>query len=158
MSEDNRKRFVIARRDKFWAVEGYINEHSDLSKAAVDGDELLLDLEQVEFINSVGCKAWLIFIDSQKEKTIEYHGVSIPMMTAISMLPGLLPPAGKEAIKSFMLPYFCMNCNQEMEFKVEPSQLKIVDGTAFVDLLACKHCGSPAVVTEENSEFLYLYV
>lgn len=155
---DTRKRFSVQSDNSSYFVEGYINENADFKKIEVGEGKLRLNLEQVEYINSIGCKNWLTMIDRVKSMDIEYHAVSIAMMTAISMLPGLLPPGGKGAIKSFILPYYCLNCNQDMTLKISPEELKVVDGSAFVDMHACVHCGNPAVITEENSEYLYLYV
>ena len=80
------------------------------------------------------------------------------MMTAIAMLPGLLPEGSdKESLKSFYLPFHCLGCFEESKIFVTQEDLAIVEGSPYVNLMRCPICGNSAVVTEANSEFLYLF-
>lgn len=157
MSDDKRS-FRIRREGNFIFVGGYINEHADFSKVDKSGPAIAINLEEVEYINSTGCKQWLTFIEELEAEKIEYHSVSITMMSAISMLPRLMPPGGKDSIKSFFLPFYCLNCNAELTLLTKPENIHVQEGSYFADLGSCEFCGSPVVITEEDSEFLYLYV
>lgn len=156
---DTTKKFNVSRRDDLYCLEGMINEFAALGTIKPTEKLVKLDLSGITYINSIGCKNWIQLLESLGDRMIEFHHVSTAMMTGISMLPGLLPPrGGRESIKSFYLPFFCIHCNTGHQSLVEPSSLEIIDESVFTGLVACPSCGSPMVVTEENSEFLYLFV
>ncbi len=156
---DTQRKFSIDRRGEFYCLEGIVNEHASFKKFEPKEKLIKFDLSGISYINSIGCKTWIQFFDTLKDREVEFHRVSTAMMTGISMLPGLLPPSGgRDSIKSFKLPFCCVSCDHDNEAVVTPAELQVIQDSVFTKLTSCSQCGNPSTLTEANSEFLYLYV
>ena len=151
--------FQVFKKDEFYHISGRINEHANFSEIRPEGSTLKLNLKQVENIDSIGTRAWIQFCDKVNVDDIEYHEVSIIFMNAIAMLPALLKPKpalGK--VKSFFLPFNCMNCGQESRILSNFSEIEVKGYDAFAPLKHCPECGNAATLIEEDSEFLHLFI
>ena len=158
MSTNQSIKLEINKEDDTYYLTGAINEHASFDVPAPINSVLKLDLAAIDFINSIGTRSWVLFLKSHEGCDIQFHRVSLTMMNAISMMPMLLPKGAISTIKSFYLPYCCMNCSETTLRCTNFQELDITDDSVYTDLITCSTCGNPATLSEEESEFLALFV
>ena len=155
---DNSNDFKITQKDNFYYLSGSLNELSALKDVKLKGDPIKLNLEGINFINSLGTREWVKFCTNHQNAHLEFHRVSRIMMNAIAMMPLLIPAGGKatDLIKSFALPYCCLNCSHITIKFVELTSLTFEDESVYSKLTMCQLCGNPANRAEEGSEYIAL--
>lgn len=81
---------------------------------------VVIDLEKVESINSVGVREWTSFIERFGNKAeIFFENCSVAMVDQFNIVPQAM---GKGQIVSFFAPYYCPSCEQEVNQFVETSK------------------------------------
>ncbi|HEY4244713.1 MAG TPA: hypothetical protein VGM88_33090 [Kofleriaceae bacterium] len=134
---------TIDERDGVLYLGGALDEASmlgELPARARDG-RIVLDLEKVTFINSLGVRDWIRMMAAlDRAKTaVELRRVCEPVVQQLNMI---LAARGDAAVASFFAPYACDSCGRE--------ESMLVDAVAFHDTLVagvappqtCPECGS----------------
>jgi anti-anti-sigma regulatory factor len=124
-------------------LEGAIDERANLDKLvefARDG-ALVLDLEGVTYINSLGVRAWchLIQLTRKLGLRVELRRVSERMVHQLNIVP-----AARAMVSSFFALYVCDHCGHEQQslLDVQRDALDLARGKAPAK--NCNECGSPA--------------
>lgn len=101
-------------RDIRFTFDGVLDERCelpDVSEFKFTG-RVLLNLEKLSMINSLGCRKWVQWLNTIKApKGIGLEKCSIPVVNQINILDGFLPP--HVAVHSIFVPYFCDSCGKE---------------------------------------------
>lgn len=72
---------------------------------------LILDLNDVQMINSLGVRAWTRWMKSLPTKVITLKNCTPPIVQQINIVAGFLPQTA--TIESFFVPYYCESCDTE---------------------------------------------
>lgn len=95
------------------SFEGTIDE--DVAFPAIDlkgAQQVVLDLQGVRTINSVGIREWLNWITPLSEKTdLVLKNCPKALVFQFNMVEGFLPARAK--VVSFYVPYYCEKCDKE---------------------------------------------
>lgn len=142
---------------------GLIDE--DASFPAVDAskfEKLIIDLNDVKAINSVGIREWLDWIRPLANKLqIVLKRCPKAMVFQFNMVEGFLP--AKAQVTSFYVPFFCEKCDREDSFLFNVGQeVKVLSGQVKIEHDAKKAagCNNPACELEmdvtESKYFQFL--
>jgi len=137
---------------------GHIDEVSVFPEIPSDIGKVVIDLEKVAAINSVGIRSWLQWFDGFQGATFTFKNCPVPIIMQMNMVEGFLPSGSK--VESFFVPYFCEDCDKEFQEKF------ILDRDVFVENGAyrlasdyhvqCSKGCSPELDTNEAKYFRFL--
>lgn len=100
-------------------IVGNIGERIDLYGMPLEGiDELTIDFEKVNYINSIGVKNWINWM-SRIPKKLRVHFVNcIPaIVNQLNSVVGFISESG--IVESFFVPFACDHCGREDRLVVE---------------------------------------
>lgn len=129
------------------AIEGPIGENSKVFTVDLrDTTRIVLDLEKVTYINSIGVKNWILWTVRVPPKA-EFILKNVPLVIVnqASMVVGFIPDNG--VIESFSAPYVCPSCNTEKMVSLrrgEHYQYATNTSSRMLNLpaLKCPKCGA----------------
>lgn len=137
-------------------LTGFIDEHNRLKQLTeeITATTAMIDLSGVERINSSGVRDWVNWIAA-----LEANGTK-PVLVRCS--PAIVAQinlvknfTGNGAVKSFLVPYRCVECDEEKTIVVETSEMTSPD--ASPPSCNCIVCGRPMDVDEmPESYFAFL--
>lgn len=138
--------------DVIVTFDGMLNEESTVPDLDQDiSGRLILKLEKLDMINSIGCRTWLTWIRTLKpKKGIVLERCSPVFIGQVSVLKGFAPP--DSTIESFFLPYHCDACDHDANILFNVGQ-----DTKIEIELPCPKCGDKMecdVVAQTYQRFL----
>lgn len=94
-------------------LNGQIDEDASFSGAILDGiDQLVLDLEKIDAINSCGIREWIKWIQSAPSQCkIEFRNCPKVIIDQINMVKGFLPE--NAIVESFYVPFYSEETGKE---------------------------------------------
>ena len=94
-------------------LSGPIGETSPLFIYKIrDATEVVVDLKEVTFINSIGVKSWVMWaMKIPLRCPVSFFNCPYVIINQFNMVVGFMPANGK--VKSFFAPYHCEHCNFE---------------------------------------------
>lgn len=145
-------------------IEGSLGESSPLYTLPLQGAKnIVLDLAQMTYMNSIGVKQWIIWSD-KIPRDCQVKLINCPMMMAsqASAVVGFMKPNMK--IESVNLPYACDECGNEDSHKIvrgkeyEYAGGGLPERIELVDPMKCRKCGKdtlvPDVIIAKTFKFL----
>ncbi len=98
-------------------IEGAINENTDFFQVELGGVKIvILDLEHVHSLNSMGLRNWVLWIRSLKSRAQTYfRNCPRPVVDQMNILQGFLPMGA--VVESFFVPYTCPSCQHEENYR-----------------------------------------
>jgi anti-anti-sigma regulatory factor len=130
-------------------VIGKIDEHfdpGDILKAAATATKVVVQLDGVRSISSLGVRALEAFLRELSRKPVVLEDISAALANQFSMIPNLL---GTAQVKSARLPFVCASCGTEQQHIV-PYQA----GAASSHAPNCGSCGKPMEFDGFSEEYL----
>jgi hypothetical protein len=133
-----------------YSFVGPIDESVQFPAVTSAGGELVIDLNDVTYINSIGIKTWIQWITPVAETAkIELRRCPKSIIFQINMVKNFLPDNGR--VSSFYLPLFCEECDREgaallqvdRDIQVEGENVKVT-----ADLKAAMGCDKPTCQVE----------
>ena len=105
-------------------LSGMIDEEADLDKIDIgDSISIIVDLQNVTRINSVGIRSWIIwFRKNASNRNLIFRRCPKSIVSQFNIVDGLLPC--NAIVESFYVPFYCENCSEE-------SSLLLVNGVGF---------------------------
>lgn len=124
---------------------GDIVEGTILPRPPEETTHLVLNLEGVRRLNSVGTALWLAYVVELESKGIEIQFEKIPtsVTTQIRLIANFL---GNGHVKSFFVPYFCDKCDIDFTKLSEK-------GEVIAEKVPCESCDREAIVDEDPRVF-----
>jgi anti-anti-sigma regulatory factor len=97
-------------------MEGFINENTDFEEIRLaDAKIVILDLELVRSLNSMGLRNWVSWVKTFRAKAqIFFRKCPRPVVDQMNILQGFLPMGA--IVESFFVPYCCKSCDHEENF------------------------------------------
>lgn len=93
------------------------------------------DMSQVRYMNSLGVRAWVSFLERANIQGYEMHTCSVPFVLQASMTPAVV---GRGTIVSFFAPYYCAGCDTQTEKLLQSAAILAADHVA--PILTCAAC------------------
>jgi len=137
-------------------LAGYLDEDNDLKGLAtqIPAGTAMIDLAEVERINSCGIRDWvnwLAALESNGTKPV-LVSCSPAIVAQINLVKNF---TGGGAVKSFQIPYYCNECDEEKVMLVETSEMSSPTQTPPACL--CETCGHAMDIDEmPESYFAFL--
>lgn len=144
-------------------LEGPISEKTeiydyDLSNAS----EILINMEKVTFINSIGVKNWITWVLKIPHRCkVRLEKCPFVITNQVNIVQGFLPRNSQ--IESFNAPYICDSCGQEKYFMLslgKEYEYATATSPKAVNLpeeVSCSKCGDfmePDFLVEKTFSFL----
>jgi hypothetical protein len=149
-------RIVAAPPPKQVHLAGAIDEHSDVTSAfsqmeALDGASLVLNLEGVIRINSIGLRQWIPLLARLcKARSVVVEGVSYPFVLQANNVSNVFSSA---QVKSCVAPYYCSMCEASRTVLVQSDEVRVRDEPPEKK---CPDCGAPMEFDELEDYFAFL--
>jgi hypothetical protein len=137
-----------------FALVGIITEKSDFSPLLQKkAEHVVLDLSEVERINSAGVGGWIVFVKSltSSRKEVILDRCSVPIVHQMNMLTNM---TGGAKIRSVQLPYVCNNCGAEQQ---ETLDLEAHSPSSIQLQLTCPECGGEMEFDEMPDGYFTFY-
>src|SRR5947208_7414 len=129
-------------RDNFVAMQGQIDERADLENFAKSlADSVIIDLEKITFINSIGVREWIRMLRNfeLRRVTVALRRCSEAMVHQMNMIVEMQTGA---VVESFFAPFLCEDCGHEasrcIDLKENISALRRMETPS----MPCTDCGS----------------
>lgn len=135
-------------------IEGDIDDDARLAQLAAQvGPRVVIDIEGISFINSVGVREWITLLDllAKRGAQVTLRKVSEPMVRQMAMV---IEASGGTTIESFHAPYACTACGAErsMILDVEPHRAALTAHRP--PKLPCPSCGGEMEFDEFPNRYL----
>lgn len=139
-------------------LTGQIDEHIDLADLLEEASPLKLNFAGVRHVNSMGVRAFVLWMKRLKDKTLEFHECTAGVLDMINSIPGTLgTPTDASIVKSILIDYRCTRCKKEEThlFKIT----YIPDNMPVIPTQSCARCESQAEPTMMLEDyFTYMLV
>jgi anti-anti-sigma regulatory factor len=112
-------------REHLIDIDGQIDERAQLVPLAEQVTErVVIDLERVSFINSVGVREWIRFLRALADKHV---GVTLRRCSEamVNQLNMIVDTSQGAVIESFFAPYACAGCGRETSILLEMSAHRV---------------------------------
>lgn len=132
---------------------GTIDERADLTplRNLAPASRVVLDLGGVTRINSVGVREWIRAMRAIPSSIeVVWERVAPVMVSQIAMIANF---HGHSAIRSFLAPYYCPECDSEHTFLLTPND-HLADGKPVAPIRECPECGEPLVFDDIEADYL----
>lgn len=146
--------------DKFTVeMSGCIDENfafPDLASVSKD-QPIVLDLDKVEMINSLGIRSWVRWMKGLTANLIILKNIPVNIVHQINMIAGFLPEKAK--IESFYAPFYCDSCKGNFDVLLQRSRdfsPKTADKEASINVDSereCELCGEEAELDAAEAKY-----
>lgn len=140
-----------ASQPGYFYLKGSLDESADFSPLAVAGNQLTLDFEGLEKINSFGIRNCVEMLAKMKGKEVVYVNCAVIFIEQINMVASL---AAGVKIASFYVPFTCNSCDIETTKKVTmdaakaPGFVKAINST-----FDCPQCSRKLELTDDEDMY-----
>jgi anti-anti-sigma regulatory factor len=138
MSDDTALKISIRGRaaERVWlALKGNIDERSDFSEIlALQAKSLVIDLSEVERINSIGVRQWMQFVSALGPTQVQFERCSVPIVQQLNTIAKF---RGQGIVASVFAPYYCIKCEHNHSRLIELSG----DIPELEAAMQCPQCG-----------------
>jgi hypothetical protein len=123
-------------------LSGYLDENASLNSSTVEASvkTLMINFQELVFINSIGIKYWVDFMGQLGEREnlkIIYQNCRKQIVDSVNTISGFLPPNAE--IQSFYSPVYCSQCDRSFEILQNSSEIK-EDADKAVDAIRSLVC------------------
>ncbi len=141
---------------------GNIDENSRFpAPKNLNTNNLIIDLNNITMINSLGIRAWTRWMKELPAKVITLEHCTPPIVQQMNIVSGFLPQ--KAVIESFYVPFYCDHCDTESKvlmLKNKDFTPKTSESEAKVSIkspIPCSNCDAEREIdTLENKYFAFL--
>ncbi len=143
-------------------VHGFIDENAEFPEiSTLKAGHLVLDLEDVQLINSIGIRKWVLWLQNSTIP-VTLRRCAPPIIEQVNILLGFIPEGA--VVESFFIPFFCEKCNKNVNVLVTEGADYTLPGAHRGKIEApssqkCKVCSSPLemdVLPQKYFKFLKL--
>lgn len=107
------------------------------------------DMSQVRYMNSLGVREWVRFLEKASAQAYEFHACSIAFVLQAAMVPGML---GRGTVASFFAPYRCEFCEEHEDKLLQSAAILAASLTS--PTFTCTSCGGPMLLDDEPERYL----
>jgi anti-anti-sigma regulatory factor len=124
-------------------LAGSIDETSDFTELTQVPAPIVIDLSELERINSLGVRAWISFVRDREAAGLSLTFERLPpiVVSQISMISNFM--GTRSRITSVFVPYLCTACNHE-----HTALLDVAPGVVVQPTLPCPKCNSTMLLDE----------
>ena len=148
--------YQIKKEDDWELVtlSGHINEDAETSLAEMLdklAEKCVLNLKNVESVNSLGVRAWINFIrEVEKNRSIVFEECTPEIIGQINMIPNF---KGQAHIRSLYGSYVCESCGHEKLVLFKEGDNMPDSPEADIDDVTCDKCSETMEMEELEEEF-----
>lgn len=145
----------IEEQNGIYYLRGFISEGAKLDKMLGSSEPLIMDLENVNGINSLGIKEIITFLNKWGTKRFEYLKCPVELIYNLNLIPNLLGNklVGNGRVTSMLLPFYCQGCSGQQVVLCKPEEFQVGEDTIDGPTYQCNKCGTEL---EPEGSFTYL--
>ena len=133
---------------------GTINEHFSVASLLPKINatpQLTIDTGEIRRINSAGVRSWIGFLGALPPSVqITYERLPVVMVEQANMVLNFL---GHGAVRSFLAPYFCYECQESQHHLIETTSGLFDRSDPKPPPLQCRKCGGGLDFDDDESAF-----
>ena len=137
-----------------FGFNGYIDEEAQFPSVEGVSGSVVIDLEGVKAINSVGIRSWLQWFQSFSGTEFTFLNCPKSVVMQMYMVEGFLPE--NSFVQSFKVPYYCESCDEEVDALFHfGKEVKLDGGSVKIDFDSSSICsdGSSAELDANESKY-----
>ncbi len=140
--------------DLYITMSGKLDEFALFHEITnTDKTNIFIDVSQISRINSAGVKCWMDLMVAYKKKKVTLQKCPPRFVDQINIIEAM---AAKASIESVFLPYFCPECDEEMEKLVSYKDLAKGEIRSNLDsTFRCEDCDVNLQFLEDDSIFFH---
>lgn len=125
------------------ALTGCVNEASDFTPLTRVPGPVVIDLGDIERINSIGVRNWMYFVRACEAAglVLTFERCPAIVVNQMSMITNFM--GTRPRVKSLLVPYFCSSCNHEHD-----ELLGVASEATIPQTLPCPKCKSQMQLDE----------
>ena len=137
-----------------FVFSGQIDEEAKFPVVQDVSGQVVMDLNGVKAINSVGIRTWLQWFSSFGDCNFVFENCPKSVVMQMNMVEGFLPPSS--TVKSFYVPYYCESCDEEIDqlFTVG-KKIKVANGDVKIEFDPTKLCSDGGTAELDANETKY---
>jgi predicted RNA-binding Zn-ribbon protein involved in translation (DUF1610 family) len=137
-----------------YTLHGHIDESCDIeSLADTAGVACVMHLGDIEFINSIGVRKWLLMMRRFEERQVHVRIMECPSVI-VQQLNAIAGFAGGAEIGSFFAPYECSDCGYEGDVLVAVAEHFDVLSRLAAPQMKCPDCGKLMQLAAPEDRYL----
>lgn len=142
----------------YFSFSGYIDEEAQFPDNSDISRTVVIDLENVKAINSVGIRSWLQWFQSFEGAEFTFLNCPKSVVMQMNMVEGFLP--SNSFVHSFKVPYYCESCDEEVDALFHfGKEVRVDGGSIHIDFNSSSLCsdgGSAELDASESKYFRFL--
>ncbi len=145
----------ITEKEGVFYLDGDLTEFADLDVLKAGSNPLLLNLDGVKRLNSMGIRRFLKFIMDWSPNTMRLFNVRTEFISNLNVIPQMLGgPSSRSCVESLYIPFFCEKCQKSEEILFSMEDITFSDSDIKVDEdQTCSSCGSTLDLDNELHEY-----
>ncbi len=108
---------------------GQIDEEAVFPEINDMGSDVVVDLQQVTAINSVGIRAWIMWFSSYSSTLFTFVNCPKALVMQMNMVEGFLPE--KNEVVTLQVPFFCEECDEEKDMMMSVGKEILIEGDSI---------------------------
>jgi hypothetical protein len=148
----NAQTVVLVLKGVVSELSAPVFERAGAALSDLGGKTIVLNMEDVSSLNSIGIKTWMRFLQHiDPQSPLVFERCSIAVVELFSLVHGFV---GRAQVKSFAARYVCESCG---ELKLEMIERASIPAGTIPNPPACQTCGATKVLDGlEDEYFLFL--
>lgn len=135
--------------------DGHLDEFVELPEIEVSGHgEIVLNLEKILSVNSLGIRTWLDWIKNFEGKA-RFQFINCPkcIVMQMNMVEGFIPKNSE--VLSFYVPYYCESCDEEKSVLVDVRKNILMGSDVKLNIDKSKICKADCEIEMDVNESKY---
>jgi len=146
----------LTDKDGVVYATGFLDEYADFDAILSRSEPLVLNMEGVLRINSVGIRNFLKFLNAWGPKSLEYQKCTADFIDQLNMIPAIGGINKQAVVSSLYVPLECDSCDKELEQLSDIKPYKdAIEKNQELPHVKCPECGDSMNVLSE-SFFVFL--
>lgn len=141
------------------SLSGSMDENMKLPDLNVDSTTLVIDFNEVNFINSLGIRTWLSWIDNLNFPMLEMRRLRPAIVEQANLIMGFLPH--NTVVSSIYAPWYCEDCDTEELILLENEKDYFWESGVIIEGLSderqCNNCGSTSEL-DRNPKLYFHFI
>lgn len=130
-------------------LSGRLDEMAKFHDLSQHTGEIHINTENVSFINSLGIRGWLQWMQTFNTPQLKFERVAVVLIDQLNLVQEFFPKDSE--VLSFAVPYFCDECEESFEIFVERKGLTAE--SAQKSNPQCEHCKKPLEVDTHSEKY-----
>lgn len=150
------KGFVTEIKDGACHLDGALDYAADFSSVLSMPAPLVLDLRELQQVNSAGIRRWLEFLTAWADQRLDLVACPPPFVSMMNSVPPACGKPGSTRVRSVLVPFTCETCSQYVEAEIALASVVVRGEEVSLPEVACESCGKETrLIADVDDYFMF---